>query len=100
MRTSVAVRSGFPKAIGMNMNGVNADRLKNDASAKSRKDYMENGMLYPVTSYTQVLWSTYKLRRESSAPHHSDGVNSGKLIYALVAARREPGAQEMKQSLP
>ena len=62
--------------------------FKNDASAKSRKDYLEKSSAIPVASYTQVLCATYTLRRESSAPHHRDGVNSDKLTYALVAARR------------
>jgi hypothetical protein len=42
MRTSVAVRSVFPKAIGMNMNMSKCGSVENDASAKSRKDYLEN----------------------------------------------------------
>ena len=55
----------------------------------------------PVASYTQVLCSTYTLRHvRVQLGITSDGVNSGKLTYALVAARREPGAQKMKQSLP
>ena len=31
--------------------------LKNDGGAKSRKDYLENRVRYPVASYTQVLCS-------------------------------------------
>ena len=46
VRTCVAVRSVFPKAIETNMNVSKCGLVENDASAKSRKDYLENRVRY------------------------------------------------------
>ena len=57
MRTSVAVRSRIPKAIGMNMNVSKCGSVENDASAKSRKDYLENRVRYLLqVTHTVVFY--------------------------------------------
>jgi hypothetical protein len=75
------------------MNVSNCGAVENDASAKSRKDYRKDRVGY-LLQVTHSVMFYIQIGRESFSSASQRWRQLGQTYFALVAARREPGAQE------